>query len=493
MKRTVFQVPVFALLCGLLLALPCAAAQEGEAEEVVWTFVHGATQQYGALDLDRIGEVYLQGKKWQKVAAVDVDLSAIDGPLFVVGNLDDNLIAQALTLPEIGSAREYLDRPLVGGVGFVFGGRRSNGKPFCVFTGLNDAGVYQCFTTNVNVAAVSDFVIQDGKILINWGCPGVEQDAESMAEQLVARRPLVHNPASMALRILDPQSNLVQRGLSRAERAELAARVMAGYGDERQLIDRVDWLPAIEASRRRLLGLQRKTGTRLDEVLSWTRDKNLARMAEQVYRDLEDQFGFGRRPAPAVFLLLDSPQVTNARTVGVDVTTGRPRVVFNLACFPTEKSFRIALVHEYLHCLQLDEAGTLPDDPLLVEGVAVFLTQIVVPDSTAAEVLMWSEQDFEQAEFHAERGATEYREQLEEGRDRNRWFTLGESVRVSGRSKEEAWFRLPDRMGYYLGYQAARGWKLANEESRLADMLRLQAGALLDFMPDKFRLLESGR
>jgi len=362
-----------------------------------------------------------------------------------------------------------------------------------VFTGLDDVGVYQCFTTNVNVAAVSDFVIQDGRILINWGWPGVKQNAESTAEQLVVRRPLVHNPAGMALRILDPQSDLAQRGLSRAERAELAARVMAGYGEERQLIDRVDWLPGIEASRRRLLSLQRKTGSRLDEVLSWTRDQNLALMAEQVYRDLENRFGEGRRPAPAVFLMLDSPQVTNARTVGVDITTGRPRVVFNLACFPTEKSFRIALVHEYLHCLQLDEAGTLPDDPLLVEGVAVFLTQIVVPDSTAAEVLMWSEQHFEQAELHAERGADEYREQLEEGRDRNRWFTLGESVRVSGETNGEAWFTLPDRMGYYLGYQAARGWKLANEEARLADMLRLQAGALLDFMPDKFRLLESGR
>ena len=492
MKGSVFQVPVLTLLVSLLLALPRAAAQQGDAAEPVWTLVHGKTEQYGPLSIDRIGEVYLQGRKWQKVAAADADLSAIEGPLFVVGKLDDNLIAQALTLPEIGSAREYLDRALVEGVGFVFGGRRSNGQPFCVFTGLDDVGVFQCFTTSVNVAAVSDFVIQEGKILINWGWPGVEAQPESTADLLVTRRPLVHNPAGMALRILDPQSELVQRGLSRAERAELAARVMAGYGEERQLIDRVDWLPGIEASRRRLLGLQRKTGTRLDEVLSWTRGQNLARMAEQVYRELEDRFGAGRRPAPAVFLMLDSPQVTNARTVGVDVTTGRPRVVFNLACFPTEKSFRIALVHEYLHCLQLDEAGTLPDDPMLVEGVAVFLTQIVVPDSTAAEVLMWSEQHYQDAERQAERAAAGFRKQWQEGRDRSRWFILGKRVELPDEAGQRMQ-TLPDRMGYYLGYQAARGWKLANEEARLADMLWLPAGALLDFMPDKFRLLESGR
>lgn len=81
-----------------------------------------------------------------------------------------------------------------------------------------------------------------------------------------------------------------------------------------------------------------------------------------------------------------------------------------------------------------------------------------------------------------------------------RWFLLGVSSYEATKVHPSGVFRcgtglrlgsgIPDRMGYYLGWQAARGWLMANEKAKPADMLRLPAGALIDFMPDKFRIFD---
>jgi hypothetical protein len=335
-------------------------------------------------------------------------------------------------------------------------------------------------------------VIREGKFLVNWAWPG---GGESSAPDSKKRRPLVHDPASAALAILDPESNRLQDGLDISERAELAARAMAGYSDERQLIDRyLSHLPALEASRQHMLRLQTGYLERLHEVLAWTRGRKLNEMVDRIYRGVETRLGPGRQAAPAVFLLLDGPAVTNARTVGTDIPTGRPRVVLNLSCFPTECSFRIALIHEFIHCLQLDEEGKLPNDPMLVEEVAVFLSGRLIQYALPDELMMWPEGRFEWAKSVEVEAAKRFRKQSQSGEDLGAWFTLhvnplGGNYRVQASSSFHR-SSFPDRMGYYLGWQAARGWLMANEDAKAADMLRLPAGALIDFMPDKFRILD---
>ena len=496
MKPPVFRELLLSVLAaiGLLFLcskLPAAPAQETNPEPV-WTLVHGSTEQYGQLDIEKIAQIYLKGRKWQLAAADGLDPAILDGPIFAVGNLDDNLVAQALTLETLTSGRQYLGRELEPGVGYVLAGRGERGQPFCVFTGLDDDAVFQCFTTSVDVSQPREFVIREGLFLLNWAWPG---GAESEAPEAKKRRPLVHDPASTALAILDLESDVVQDDLDLAERAELAAHVMAGYGDERRLIDRhLDHLPTVEASRLHMLGLLNRNSERLQEVLAWTRGRKLNEMVDRIYRGVETRFGPGRQAAPAVFLLLDGPAVTNARTVGTDIPTGRPRVVLNLACFPTERSFRIALIHEFIHCLQLDEEGMLPDDPMLVEGVAVFLSGRLIQDANPDELMMWREGRFAWAKSVEVEAAKRLREQSRNGEDLSSWFTL-DVYPLGGVSREMrgshlSYSRIPDRMGYYLGWQAARGWLMANEDAKPADMLRLPAGALIDFMPDKFRILD---
>jgi hypothetical protein len=496
MTTSVFREPLLSVLAAIGLLslgtdLRAAAGQEPESE-AIWTLVHGSTEQYGQLDIEKIAQIYLKGRKWKLAAADDLDPAILDGPVFAVGSLDDNIVAQALTLGTLTSGRQYLGRELEPGVGYVLAGRGERGQPYCVFTGLDDDAVFQCFTTSVDVSQPREFVIRQGKLLLNWAWPG---GGEAAAPDSKKRRPLVHDPASTALAILDLESDVVQDGLDLAERAELAAHAMAGYGDERRLIDRnLDHLPTIEASRQHMLGLLSRNLERLNEVLSWTRGRKLNEMVDRIYRGVETRFGPGRKSAPAVFLLLDGPAVTNARTVGVDLATGRPRVVLNLACFPTERSFRIALVHEFIHCLQLDEHGNLPDDPMLVEGVAVLLSGRLIQDASPDELMMWPSGRFAWAKSVEVEAAKRFRAQSRKGEELHPWFTLnvnplGGSFR-DGDSSHLGRSEFPDRMGYYLGWQAARGWLMANETAQAADMLRLPAGALIDFMPDKFRILD---
>lgn len=496
MKPTMFRELLHSVLAAIGLLFVCgrlvaASAQEPKSDPV-WTLVHGSTKQYGELGIEKIAQIYLQGRKWKLATAEGLDPAILDGPVFAVGSLDDNIVAQALTLANLTSGRQYLGRELEPGVGYVLAGRSELGQPFCVFTGLNDDAVFQCFTTSVDVSQPCEFVIRQGKLLLNWAWPG---GGETAAPESKKRRPLVHDPASTALAILDLESDVVQDDLDLAERAELAAHVMAGYGDERRLMDRyLNHLPTVEASRKHMLGLLSRNSERLNEVLSWTRGRKLNEMVDRVYRGVETRFGPGRKSAPAVFLLLDGPAVTNARTVGVDLATGRPRVVLNLACFPTERSFRIALVHEFIHCLQLDEEGNLPDDPMLVEGVAVFLSGRLIQDASPDELMMWPSGRFAWAKSVEVEAAKRFRAQSRKGEELHRWFTLnvnplGGSF-CDGNSSHLGRSEFPDRMGYYLGWQAARGWLMANETAKAADMLRLPAGALIDFMPDKFRILD---
>ena len=485
MKPSVFRVPLLTLSLWLALALPALARGQqqdpgpaAQEAEPIWTLIHGETEQYGQLSIDRIGEVYLEGRKWRKLAASKVDVQTLQGPLFVVGNLQDNLVAKVLTLPELGSEASFLDRPLEPGIGLVYGGRGADGSPFCVFTGLDDDAVFQCFTTSVNVAQVGDFVIREGQILIDWGWP---MQQRLQLERI--RRPLVHDPASAVLAILDPESRVVAADLARTERAELAARLLAGYGEEQNLLDRVTWMSPLERARKRLLALQSGRSPELGAVLSWAREENLSSLVVTTYQALEARFGVGRRPAPTVFLLLDSPQATNARTVGDDLTTGRPRVVMNLACFPSKELFRMALVHEFLHCLQQDMLGSLPQDPMLIEGVAVYLTGQVFPQAKPHELLMWTPEHYATAQAYQDFAAADFLAARASQQDLSEWFVL--RVRPQARAEPEEPRRprsYPDRTGYFLGYLAARRWHADHPEAPLREMLRLPAGSLFEYL-----------
>ena len=183
------------------------------------------------------------------------------------------------------------------------------------------------------------------------------------------------------------------------------------------------------------------------------------------------------------FLLLDSPQATNARTVGDDLTTGRPRVVMNLACFPSKELFRMALVHEFLHCLQQDMLGSLPQDPMLIEGVAVYLTGQVFPQAKPHELLMWTPEHYATAQAYQDFAAADFLAARASQQDLSEWFVL--RVRPQARAEPEEPRRprsYPDRTGYFLGYLAARRWHADHPEAPLREMLRLPAGSLFEYL-----------
>jgi hypothetical protein len=146
MKPAAFRellLSVLAVLGLLFLGSDLRAAPRQDADpDPVWTLVHGTTQQYGRLNLEKIAQLYLKGRKWRLAAAEGLDPAVLDGPVFAVGSLDDNIVAQALTLPVLTSGRQYLGRELEPGVGFVLAGRGELGQPFCVFTGLDDDAVF---------------------------------------------------------------------------------------------------------------------------------------------------------------------------------------------------------------------------------------------------------------------------------------------------------------------------------------------------------------
>ena len=134
---------------------------------------------------------------------------------------------------------------------------------------------------------------------------------------------------------------------------------------------------------------------------------------------------------------------------------------------------------------------------MLVEGVAVYLSGRLIQDASPDELMMWPEGRSGRAKAVAEVAAGHFRKQYAAGANLSHWFTLNANP-LGGPYRERSSSHLsrspiPDRMGYYLGLQAARGWLMANENAKAADMLRLPAGALIDFMPDKFRIIEGAK
>jgi len=446
----------------------------GEPE---WLLVHGDTQSYGDLSLQRIGEVYLGQHNWGSCHERDFSPS-FAGSILVVGRLGEVGLAAELS----GVAADdphYLKRRLEPGLGLVVAAKRQAGARYCIFTGVDDDAVLQCMTTPVKVSMDRAFVIRSGQILSSW------PDSSVVRGGPAARRPAVHLPGVVALQQLVDEDEVVSEPLSRAEAVDRAARAQMGYGTEWALLGAAgnggpNWMHD------RLAKIARDQTAALLASAAWLSDMDLHREIDARWHQVVHQLGPSRQVAPAVFVLLDSAQGTNARTSGIDPRSQRPRVVLNLACFPDLRSFRIALVHEFIHVLQIDEAGNLAKDPMLVEGVASFLTRELMPQISHADALMWTDAQYELALQHEVAAAQGYRALAEANSpELASWFVLGAQPLGSKGGQ-----KLPDRMGYFLGYRAAHNWYQLRDSVPPSALLKLKTGELNAYLADKISLDE---
>lgn len=467
MRRSWFQVPSLTFCWLLALALPSPAQEGGPA----WKLVHGSTEQYGSLTIQRIGEVYLQGRAWSAVPADQIDLAAEMGPMLVVGSLKDNAVAAELAQQRMSYRRGgwfYQGRMLQDGIGFVLGLRSATGQPVTVFTGWDDDGVLQGFTTTVDVTRPRDLVVQQGKLLYHWGWP---------MRPAPKAPPLVFDVATPALRALAGRASTHERPPA-AARAEAGVRALMGSADELALIDGLPGTPLRETIRQRLfalMGHEQERGAAIRQL--WLQDHDAVEEVAAVWEQVIGAFGHPHR-SPAIHLLLAGIEATNARTVDPDAYSSRPRVLLNLACFADVASFRLALAHELIHIQQLDAEGRLAQDPMLVEGVAVALSAELMEGVSEAQAMMWSEAQLAAGQAARAAAAADFRRARAAQEDLSSWFVLGQRPLVAGQASD-----YPDRMGYYLGYQAALAWRAAHPDAAPAQLLRLQAGALDAYLP----------
>lgn len=467
MRRSLFQLPLFTFCWLLALALPSPAQQEAPA----WKLVHGSTEQYGSLTIQRIGEVYLQGRAWSAVPADQIDLAAESGPMLVVGSLKDNAVAAALAQQRMSYRRGgwfYQGRMLQDGIGFVLGLHSATGQPVTVFTGWDDDGVLQGFTTTVDVTRPRDLVVQQGKLLYNWGWP---------VSPAPKAPPLVFDVATPALKALAGRASTHGRPPA-AACAEAGVRALMGSADELALIDGLPGTPLRETIRQRLfslMGHEQERGAAIRQL--WLQDHDTVEETRFVWDLVIARFGHPRR-SPAIHLLLAGVGATNARTVDAGPYSSRPRVLLNLACFADVHEFRVALAHELVHILQLDAEGHLPRDPMLIEGVAVAMSAVLIQGTSPAQAMMWTEGQWSLAQATEAAAARDFAHARAEAEDLSSWFVLGQRPLVAGQVSD-----YPDRMGYYLGYQAALAWRAAHPDAALAQLLRLKAGALDAYLP----------
>lgn len=433
-----------ALLLTIAATFPVSPAGSSETGE--WLLVRGDPPRIGNLTYERIGDLYLGGAPYRVVRARDAGGDP-DAGRFVIGTPGDNeLVAElapVLGLDVSGDAIEYAGRRWTAGSGLVLVTEDTDGAGrLILMTGVDAAGVYACFTTNVDVSRRGWVMIRDRRTVASGSPPLRIEDGEPLLVRL--DRDAVYLVGAAA-------------GLADDEAALRVGRGLLGYADV--LVGATP--PDLADYGRWLLGPGRGVVAATDAFFA---GRDLEAEVRAAHALCVERLGGRRGPAPAYHLLYGLPDYTNASTQDPDPVTGRPRVRLNLCALARARHFDSALLHETVHTLQALGGRTLLERSMQ-EGVATFVTQELDPTLGDADALLWSAEDLRAAERHRRAivAAFERHRDAVDPAITGQFLVLGTPLgEVEG---------APSRTGYYVAWLACRAWRKAHPDRPLAELL----------------------
>ena len=432
--------------------------------------VQGSESKFGSLTTKKIGNLYLQGQNWELVEDGKT-AEQFEGGLFLVGSIESHPLLKKLIYSHGVRTREdgsyFRGARLLPGVGLIIRGTTPAGGPFTAFTGVDEASVYSCFTVSTSATDRLPNQLVYQRKFIRW------EDLKALSE----REALKFEDKLQIFRA----DEIVWRHISKlmknqsADAAFAIAKEMQGYQWEYNQIwggsgpspsDFIRYFQWIAGQQDLLL----KTQARFDRT-------NLSTVIDQVYAQCRTELGNSRLIAPQLIVLVATAEDTNAKTAGLDPISQRPRVLINLAAIPDMHSLRLIVAHEFIHTFQFETGGTLSRDLFWLEGVASAASQAIISGTPDHVALMWSEDQLAIAQKYHDAAVKEFFAAREVGGDiLKSWFIEGRSP-----ARNNA---LPDRMGYYLGWYAAKKWLAADESRTLKDLLETTPEQLLGLLQE---------
>lgn len=428
-----------------------------------WLLVRSEAESVGSLSWERIAEAYLQSADHRIVGADEASSDPGTHRLVVGCPANQPLLNELLEYLEVEWNPKQRTLALPNGIevppsdGLVIVAPDPDGAGRLVlFTGADPDAVFRGFTVSVDLQT-EGFVQVRGQAIHGRGALGKDAGLD---------RPLCLRVDREWIGWLDETDGWPER-----ERHLRVATAMASHGGglrntfvgSGNLSNGDAWMlrvpELIERSRAVIRSTERLRGRDLEGEVS------------RAWERLTEQVGVNG-PAPVVRLVLDLPEATNARTLGLDPLYGRPEVVLNLSALTGGLAFEIALYHELTHCLDFIRGQRLVDRAAR-EAVAMWFSQISVPKAGEAQILMWSNQQLQRAKQRRAELIAAFSAVAESTSTQavGEWLTLGQQPNaVSG---------APDRSGYFVAWCALRAWREANPKSGLRELLALRPDDLM--------------
>jgi hypothetical protein len=442
----------------LTLAFLLAVAPAPQAE--AWRIVPGSRPDPLPVPAAQLRAAYFRDRDVTVVTLAELDAEPATSRLVVgLPAADPAIAALAARFGAVlvEGALHFQGRAVAAGSGLRLGAADPDGGGTLVLVVASDeAGLRAPFTVRMDLLAAGFTIATAGRIVEEGALPPFR------ADELAPERPLAVRLDLDCGRLLDQTADWPL-----GERARRLAHAFAGYTD---VLERAAGAPiAAEDFFARLL---RAPDAPLAQARARFASLPLQERVEEIWCRSLTTLGPVAQPAPAVHFLLAPATWTNATTFAPAAPGGRPRILVNLTACADELALMTALAHECAHLHQ-----SPPPEGLLgrcaLEGVATFLSQEIAPGTPDAAALMWSAAELQAVEERAPEVLARFREDAL-GSERPRlaqWLQLDRT--------HAALPGLPSRLGYWVGWRAARAWRAAHPDAPVAELLRLPAEALL--------------
>lgn len=440
--------------CAPLL-LACASQAEA------WRIVPGTAPDPLPVPAERLRSTYLprRGAEIVPLARLDeepscsrmvVGLPAVDAPIAALAaRYGASVEAERLV---------WRGRALLRGQGLRLAAPDPDGGGMLILViGADEAGLRAPFTVRLDMLAAGYTIASEGRIVEEGALPPFRDEEYAPLRPLALRHDL--DVAGILAQTADWPAG---------ERARRLARAFSGYGE---LLEHAAGTAI--SGEEFFAALLRAPAAEREGALQRFAARPLQDLADKLWMRAAEVLGPVAGPAPQVHFLIAPAHWTNAASWDAAEAGDRPRVLINLAAMPDHPALETALAHEFVHARQpAADAGLL--GRCAHEGAAVFLSQELIPGTPAAAALMWSAEQLREVEEMRAVVLARFREDaLGDGRPRiAQWTRLDQF--------HEGLPGTPSRLGYWVGWTAARAWRAAHPDAPLADLLSVPAAELLD-------------
>ncbi|MDA1260055.1 MAG: hypothetical protein O3A20_05480 [Planctomycetota bacterium] len=425
-----------------------------------WRIMPGSRPDPLPIPVERVKEGYFKGLS-ASLAKLDQLDAAPETSRLVIGlpSVDPAIaaLAERFGVTARGDTLAFQGRALRAGSGLRLSAPDPDGAGQLVLVVAGDeTGLLAPFTVRLDLLGSGFTIATAGQILEQGALPLFR------ADELAAAR-------ALAIRLdLDCGSILDEtEGWPLGERARRLALAFAGYAD---VLERVAGAPISPEAF--FASLLHSPAEDLAQARTRFSARRMQDLADKMWGRTSEVLGPPAGPAPLIHFLLAPAGWTNAATFDPAEPGGRPRILINLTAFADHVALETALAHE---CAHVRQAALLPSllGRCAHEGVAVFISQQLIPGTPDAAALMWSEEEFRIVEERAVEVLARFRNDA-----------LG-----SGRPLIAQWTQLdtpykalpdtPSRLGYWVGWRAARAWRVAHPDAPLSDLFLVSPEELL--------------